>query len=111
MEVGKLQSASLINSEDHEAFKTLSERTRVLEYGTRAKNLRITGVEKTSAENPEKTHAKGQKLIFEKLKLPQIKVQSAYRIGRTTDNNAPRPIIAKISSVPDKITSSTLHLL
>ena len=53
-EVRQLQSALHTISENPEAFETLSECTRVLGDGTRAKNFRITGVEEMSAENSEK---------------------------------------------------------
>ena len=80
-------------------------RMRGLEDGARAKNIRITGVEETSPENSEQTQDKIQKMICNTLKLKNLVIKNAYRVGtfNSQDFRARRLIIAELSSVNDKI--------
>ena len=79
---------------------TMGERLRVLEDQSRASNLKITGISEVSNENSEQTQRAVQKLVAEKLLVPEVAVQKAYRVGASTDNS--RPIIAKLASADDK---------
>ena len=83
-----------------------SERVRVLEDTSRNKNIRITGICEFNNENAEQTQVKVCKLISENLRLENITVTDAYRVGKHTPqlSRGPRPIIAKLTSVNDKIS-------
>ena len=62
-------------------------------------------MEETASENFEQTQAKVTRLISEKLGIENITIKNAHRAGKRPPqpNEKPRPIIAKLSCVEDKI--------
>ena len=58
------------------------ERIRILEDGSRRKNIRITGLAELSHENSEQTQHKVQKLISENLQLKNVIITNAFRVGK-----------------------------
>ena len=82
----------------------LCNRTRTLEDYNKRKNIRITGMKEVINENNELTQKKVQLLLTEKLKLPNVVVSDAFRAGKSDASTEPRPIIAKLASVADKIS-------
>ena len=94
------------NSFSQNLFDNVSDRVRALEDGSRVENIRITGLPELPSENSEQTQHKVQKLISEKLELNNIGIISAFRAGKNPPESSsqnPRPIIAKLSSVTNKI--------
>ena len=83
----------------------VSNRVRILEDETKKENLRIVGMEETASENFEQTQAKVTRLISERLGIENITIKNAHRAGKRPPqpNEKPRPIIAKLSCVEDKI--------
>ena len=88
-----------------QALDYVSERLRKLEDESRSGNVRITGLDEIPNENHEQTQHKVQKLLAEKLQLPNVAVCSAFRAGRqqTQGSAVPRSVIARLSSVNNKV--------
>ena len=91
----------------------VSERLRKLEDESRSGINRITGIDEIPNENHEQTQYKVQKLLAEKLQLPNVAVCSAFRAERqqTQGTAVPRSVIARPSSVNNKfavLKASTL---
>ena len=74
-----------------------------MEVINRKMNLTITGSPGVSRENHEQAHSQVQKLVMEKLLLPNVVVKGAYRVGSSDGRSQPRPIIAKLGSTENKI--------
>ena len=73
-----------------------------LEGQSRRSNIILHGVQESPQENWEQTEANFQKVIREKLEIPDdIRVERCHRLGRKRQNG-PRPIIAKLSFFKDK---------
>ena len=102
--VAELQSNTRNMNEVTDMNCDLSDRVRQLEDGTKITNLRITGIPDVIAENFEQTQDKVQKLLSNKLQLNNVTVLDAYRTGKFSTTNGPRPIIAKLPSVKEKIS-------
>ena len=102
--VTQLQS-SIKRIENLNISQGVGERLRRIEDDKRSKNLRVTGVTEDTSENREQTELKVKKIIQEKLKLDDIQLSEAYRVGKTDHQNAskPRPIIARVASRQQKI--------
>ena len=94
----------------------VSERVRLFEDAARAENIRITGVPETQNEKSEQTLEAAQKIITDKLGLPDVSLFTAFRAGKQSHNSTtPRPIMAYIylrpdmSHYPSKIKRPTLE--
>ena len=73
-----------------------------MEDYSRKKNIRVEGLIELNQETWEQTQVKVQKLIDEKLKIDNIKVDYAHRVNRRHDKTGPRPIIARLTHDTDK---------
>ena len=104
-EMSDLKSSVRSNSSLSNTVVELSERLRIFEDNSRNKNIRMTGVPEVGIENSEQSIARVQKLLSEKLRVENVQVSDAYRIGKiqSQSNQGPRPIIVKLLSVNDKI--------
>ena len=104
-EMSDLKSSVRNNSSLSNTVVELSERLRIFEDNSRNKNIRITGVPEVGIENSEQSIARVQKLLSEKLRVENVQVSDAYRIGKiqSQSTQGPRPIIVKLLSVNDKI--------
>ena len=81
------------------------ERIRIVEDHIRRKNVRISGLPDAHNENSEQSLVKVRELISNKLNAPNVEILSASRIGSfDASSEQPRQIIAKLSSVEDKIS-------
>ncbi|KAK3878659.1 hypothetical protein Pcinc_016720 [Petrolisthes cinctipes] len=82
-------------------IKELEERCNHQEDQSRRNNLQFVGVEEHQDETWEQTVAHVTKLLEDKLKLPSIEVERAYRVGQRMDQR-PRPLIAQFSRFCDR---------
>ena len=80
----------------------LDHRMRTLEDLSKAKNLRISGLDERSNENPEQTLVTVQNFIRDRLQEPNVRVKDAFRVNVATDNTVRREIIARLGSVNEK---------
>ena len=85
------------------AVPAIDNRVRVVEDWSRRKNLRITGMPELPNENFEKTTYAVTKLINEKLELPQVKIEKAFRLNRTNASDEPRQILVQMHSESDRV--------
>ena len=83
-------------------FSELHERVRILEDRSKSKNLRITGLNELHNENMEQTTHAVQKLVAEKLGQQNVRVKTAFRIGKQNGSSSSREIVAHLSSEQDK---------
>ena len=77
-------------------IKELENRANYQEDYNRWNNLQITGVEEQAeGETWEQTAIIVNKLLEDKLQLPNIHLERAHRVGRRDDVHRSRPIIAR----------------
>ena len=62
-------------------------RIRILEDGSRHKNIRITDLAELSHENSEQTQHKVDKLISENLQFKSVNISSTFRVGKHPPEN------------------------
>ena len=80
----------------------LENRIRIMEDWVRRKNLRITGVAELPNESEQQTTHAVQKLISEKMQVPDTKVLKAYRVSNRDGNNTQRSIVAHLATEQDR---------
>ena len=84
-------------------IKELEDRTNYQEDYNRQNNLQITGVEEQAeGETWEQTAIIVNKLLEDKLQLPNIHLERAHRVGRRDDDHRSRPIIARFQRFGDR---------
>ena len=80
----------------------LENRIRIMEDWVRRKNLRITGVAELPNESEQQTTHAVQKLISEKMQVPDTKVLKAFRVNSRDGNNTQRSIVAHLATEQDR---------
>ena len=73
-----------------------------MEDWVRRKNLRITGVAELPNESEQQTTHAVQKLISEKMQVPDTKVLKAFRVNSRDGNNTQRSIVAHLATEQDR---------
>ena len=91
----------LVNNQDSDCITDLKHRTRLLEFQSRSKNVRIAGLHEVANENYGQTTHVSSSL---KNSLKDIKEKKAYRIG--APGTTLRHVIARLKSTDDKKKSS-----
>ena len=85
----------------NERLKEIKEKLRKSEDRNRRNNLRIDGIEENEKEQWEITEQKVHKLLYEKLKLNNVVIERAHRMGKL-DKEKPRTVIFKLLNYKDK---------
>ena len=98
----ELMHLKKLNSDQEEKIEVLQNQIAKQEDYTRRKNLRIDGVEENENENWQQTQVKIQKMVDEKMKLKDIKVEYAHRLSKTDNLRGPRTIIAQFSNASSR---------
>ena len=79
----------------------LENRIIELERYTRGFNLRFNGIEETTMSSEKENCIDILNNVFGELKLNNIKVENAHRVGKINTDGRPRSIIARFHSRPD----------
>lgn len=80
--------------------KELKSKVEWMEKELKAKNIIINGAVEQDRESRDQTEAKVYS-IFGEMKLENIEIESAFRLGKKTQNNT-RPILVKLLRLRDK---------
>ena len=84
-------------------IKELGDRANYQEDYNRRNNLQITGVEEQAeGETWEQTAIIVNKLLEDKLQLPNIQLERAHRVGKRDNDHRSRPIIARFQRFGDR---------
>ena len=81
--------------------KELEEDLRRLEDRNRRNNLRVDGVRENEGESWNETEIKVKKLLRDRLKIDDVIIERAHRMGKK-NKDKPRTIIFKLLSYKDK---------
>ena len=85
--VKELTSYRGANEENESKITLLSDKLDFMDDKDRRSNLIISGIEENHNENNEQCHKKTLQFFKEKIKVPEIDIISAYRIGRSNNRN------------------------
>ena len=98
--VGELTSLRVENDENKSRVIVLGNKIDSIDDRDRRNNLIITGIEETDPENNEQCHKKTLQFLKEKVKVPEIEIVSAHRIGRMHNKN--RDIMVRFKNTDER---------
>ena len=89
-------------SEQRDVILRLQQQIARQEDFSRRKNLRIDGLDELNNETSEQTQVKVQKLIENKMKINDIKIDHAHRLKKKDNQQGPRTVIVQLNNAADR---------